>query len=331
MVFETLVFMPNGDVTLSLIRNVMEEESNGERRNSIGSDVSQLDTTAVEDDGLDGATAEETESRAGREDRKESVVFFAPEAPGSEDGPLYPPPPRATRGSDASSRRDRSASPPASFWASLKRQAAAINKSEEKAKTTNDRKSRQKQERKIISSHEVHCVVSSRHMMLASRHFENILSGNTEEANILRTRGHVTLTVAAELDSMIILLNIIHGASRKVPRKLSLEELSKVAGLVCQLGMLDTVQFFSDTWIDGFQRGLPKTYNQRVLRLLYIFWVFDREAEFKTMTRLAQRECDEKLNDDVKDVPIPHNIVGMYIFLQGVHKANVIRCNQERS
>lgn len=150
--------------------------------------------------------------------------------------------------------------------------------------------------------------------MLASQVFEDLLTGTSTEAKTLRTKGHVTITVLADLDTVIILLNIIHGPSRKVPRQVTLQELSNLATLVSHFGMIETVQFFSDTWIDALQReGLPKTYTQDVLRLLFVFWVFDRPEEFKNMTRLAQRECDEKLIEDVNGLPIPHNIIGRVI------------------
>jgi hypothetical protein len=166
-------------------------------------------------------------------------------------------------------------------------------------------------ERIVVSSHEVHCVVSSRHMMLASQYFEKMLSGNSNEAVTLRSKGHVSIPLSGDLDAMIILLNIVHGISRKVPRQVNLEVLSKLAVLVSILGMLDAVQFFSDTWINNFEsEGLPQSYNENVLPLLFIFWVFDRPSEFRNMTRFAQRECDEKVDEDAQEVPIPHSIIG---------------------
>jgi hypothetical protein len=295
---ETLTFMPNGDVTLILTRYVMKEVE--EQR-------------SIEEDGpQEAASGVEPEAPAEPEEPEESVLFFAPDPPGSENGPFYPPPPRASRGSDASSRRDRSPSPPASFWASLKRQQAArvIEPSEDEQPVTPPVRAK-KPERIVISSHEVHCVVSSRHMMLASQHFQKILSGNSNEAITLHTKGHVTIPLSDDLDTMIILLNIIHGASRKVPRQVSLEVLSKLAVLVSRYEFLETVEFFSDTWIENLQReGLPKSYNENVLPLLFVFWVFNRPSEFKDMSRLAQWECTEELDQDVGDVPISHSIVG---------------------
>jgi len=308
---ETITFTPNGDVTLTLIRHVYQEvETSGAENKASVEEEPVLD----EDAEIEAALGIEPEPPG----EDESVLYYAPDAPGAEDGPFYPPPPRAKRGSD---ERDRSASPPASFWAALKRQAAKIDIDA----VVNDgaRKAAVKKEKILVSSHEVQCIVSSHHLMLASRYFETILSGEFEEAKMLRATGHVEITMPDEdLDSMVILLNIIHGASRKVPRNVSLEVLSKLAVLVSKYGMLETVEFFSDTWIDHLQReGLPKAYTKEVLRLLFVFWVFDRETEFRDMTRLAQREADDKFEEDVgklEGVKIPPGIIGKSCRISGV-------------
>jgi hypothetical protein len=314
MASETLIFMPNGDVTLTLIRNILKEEDPPTSTSSVSPNVlalrknaSEFRQTATDEDGRqEAAPGFEAEALA---EPDESVMFYAPDPPESEF--FSPPPPRAARGSDASSRRDRSASPPASFWASMKRQTARMAEPTKDEHPASPTKPSKKQERIVLSSHEVHCVVSSRHMVLASRYFEKLLGGDSNEATTLRTKRHVSIPLLADLDAMIILLNIVHGVSRKVPRQVNLEMLSKLAVLVSSFGMLDAVQFFSDTWIDNFQmEGLPKSYNENVLPLLFIFWVFDRPSEFKNMTRITQRECDENLDEDMQDIPIPHSIIG---------------------
>lgn len=308
---EVLVFMPNGDVTLRLIRNVMRD-AEPQVISSLDTSAPDLHFSALEQSERDESTNNSAEAGQPADFEEESAVYFAPDAPEMEDSPSYPPTPRARRDSDEYSGRNRSASPPASFWAALKRQQATIRGTgEEEKKVAAPLEPTPKVENVVVSSHEVHCVVSSRHMMHASEQFHRILSGNYSEGITLRNKGHVVIPLSADLDAMIILLNIIHGASRKVPRQVSLEVLKKLAVLVCELGMLETVQFFSDTWIDNFQRlGLPTSYNDNVLPLVYIFWAFDRSSEFKDMTRIAQRESDENLEKNVGDIPIPHSIIG---------------------
>lgn len=310
MATETLIFMPNGDVTLTLIRYVMKEEDNPSNNASNTSNTVAPKQTSIDEDKKleDGGGVEAEEADEAEED---DVLFFAPDAPGSENGPTHPPPPRARRGSNASSQRERSESPPASFWATLKRQRHRLSEVSDVEQPVTLPTPAKISEPIVLSSHEVHCVVSSRHMMLASGYFQTLLSGDFDEAVTLRTKGHVTIPLLDDLDTMIILLHIIHGAGRKVPRQISLEVLSKLAVLVSKFEMLETVEFFSDTWIDNIQReGLPKSYNENVLPLVFVFWVFDRPSEFKDMTRLTQRECNEKLDEDAQNIPILHSIIG---------------------
>ncbi|KAJ5035107.1 uncharacterized protein L3040_008368 [Drepanopeziza brunnea f. sp. 'multigermtubi'] len=309
---EILTFMPNGDVTLKLIRHVVSG-ANPNAPRSITDKPSKAEEPVLDEDAeIEAALGIEPETL--NDDEDDGIVFYAPDAPGAEDGPFYPPTPRA-RGSDAS-RRDRSASPPASFWAALKRQAAqvigdpvAVEDDAAVSEVVQDAQG--EVEMAVVESHEAWCICSSRHLMLSSRYFETILSGEFKEAKTLRTTGQVVIEFwEDDLDSMVILLNIIHGASRKVPRTLGTDNLTKLAVLVSKFGMLETVDFFSDTWIDNLQReGLPKGYNKDILKMLYVFWVFDREKEFGDMTRLVQREADEKIEEDVKGLMIPSAIV----------------------
>ncbi|KAH8587422.1 hypothetical protein B0O99DRAFT_526883 [Bisporella sp. PMI_857] len=221
---------------------------------------------------------------------------------------MYPPPPRK-RGSDASSRRDRSASPPPSFWAALKRNARNVEAIEDEKSETHSLPDESKED-DIVPSHEVHCLVSSQHLMLASDKMRTLLTGDSEQSRALQSKGHVTIRLAVDADTMVILLNIIHGASKKVPRQVSLEDLKRLATSVNVLGMLDTVEFFSDTWIENLKReALPKVYNETVLSWLFISWVFNRPAEFKQMTKLAERESTERIQEDAQNIPVPMNLI----------------------
>ena len=117
--------MPNGDVTLTLTRYVLKEDEN-QSRNPTDLSKPPSRPTAKDDELLETATDVEAELEALAAEEEESVLFFAPDPPDAPDAPTSPPPLRARRGSNASSRRDRSESPPASFWATLKRQAARV-------------------------------------------------------------------------------------------------------------------------------------------------------------------------------------------------------------
>jgi hypothetical protein len=226
------------------------------------------------------------------EDAIESALFYAPDPPETEHtASVFYPPVRGRRDSNASSIRDRSASPPPGFWARLKKDPVVI----------------------IPENQDVSCVVSSGHMMLASAYFQKRLSGEYYDAITLKNTGRVTISLDHDPDTFTILLNIIHGRTRQVPRQVNLELLSKLAVLVNYYGMLESVELFSDTWIENLKReGMPKEYNEQVLPWLFIFWVFEKGRDFRDMARLVQRECDETLDELVGIIPLPHTMISKF-------------------
>ncbi|TVY45141.1 hypothetical protein LSUB1_G000720 [Lachnellula subtilissima] len=153
--------------------------------------------------------------------------------------------------------------------------------------------------------------VSSKHLILASRTFSTMLNAFSE-GRVLRTEGKLTLPLPEEEpDVMIIILHIIHGQNRKVPRQVSLDLFSKLAAAVNYYHIQEVVELFSDIWIEGLKKNpLPTSYTPEVLRWLFIFWVFRKEDGFRNMTRILQRESDENLWDEANAVPtIPASII----------------------
>lgn len=267
---ETLTFMPNGDVTLRLVRRIgkptQKNPANNESENA-------------------PAAAEEEE-----EAEDDNVLFFAPDPPETEHtANIFSPPVRGRRDTDLSSVRERSASPPPGFWARLKKEPVVV----------------------VPESQDVECVVSSGHMMLASAYFQKRLMGEAcVDAGTLRRTGRATIALGDDPDTFAILLNIIHGRTRQVPRQVSLDLLSRLAVLINYYAMLESVELFSDTWIENLKReGMPTEYNEHVLPWLFIFWVFEKGDDFRDMARLVQRECDERLDELVGAIPLPHTMI----------------------
>ncbi|KAL5321431.1 hypothetical protein ACEPPN_009389 [Leptodophora sp. 'Broadleaf-Isolate-01'] len=112
---------------------------------------------------------------------------------------------------------------------------------------------------------EVQMRVSSRHLILASPTFRTCLGSDMyPEGRTLQSEGHVVIPLHDEdPDAMIILLNIIHGLSSKVPRRVDLNILSKIATAVNHRHMHEAVGIWSDTWIENLKRdeGLPSSYT----------------------------------------------------------------------
>lgn len=161
---------------------------------------------------------------------------------------------------------------------------------------------------------EVQMRVSSKHLILASATFCTSLgSDKYSEGRTLKTEGNLVVLLPDEdPDAMTILLYIIHGLTRKVPRQVSLEVLTKIAFVVNHRQMQEAVELFSDTWIENLkQNGLPDSYTPEVLSWLFISWVFQKEDDFKIMSQILERESDDSPEDEVDACPhTPASILG---------------------
>ncbi len=119
-----------------------------------------------------------------------------------------------------------------------------------------------KEEASSISGHDcVRIRVSSKHLALASSYFRRNLRSGMLESKTIGSEGRVKFHMD-ELDSgaMLIAMNIIHGRTRQVPRSVDLELLTKLAVLVDYLECHESIEPFSDGWIDGLKAGIPITY-----------------------------------------------------------------------
>ncbi|KAE9378212.1 hypothetical protein N431DRAFT_399726 [Stipitochalara longipes BDJ] len=158
---------------------------------------------------------------------------------------------------------------------------------------------------------DVHMRVSSKHLILASPTFRSMLGPNFEEGQRLRIEGSTDIALGDDdPDAFEILLNIIHGLTRRVPRSVSLDMLTRIAVLVNYYQMHEAVELFSDTWINTLAReGLPQSYSMETIKWLLISWVFHKPMEFQAVSRVIELGCDEALEDDFDEsLPVPSSI-----------------------
>jgi hypothetical protein len=133
-----------------------------------------------------------------------------------------------------------------------------------------------------------HLKVSSKHLILASHRFKKMLTGNWVEANLVYEDGcrHVTLE-GFDPTALKLLLDIIHGKTRKVPRSLDLEMLAKVSVIVDDLECHEEVEVFSEIWLKHLPKSPPTEYNRDLVLWILISFVFRQSSEFESATRTA--------------------------------------------
>ncbi|KAM5346114.1 hypothetical protein ACJ41O_009119 [Fusarium nematophilum] len=136
---------------------------------------------------------------------------------------------------------------------------------------------------------EVRFRVSSGHLSLASPFFRAIFEGSFSE----RTRNERGLYEIKAFEwsagALLILLDIIHGHHRSVPRSVDLDVLEQIAVLVDYYQCHEIVELFAERWIAASDDALPKDYGQPCMSWLFIAWVFSDAKLFNSMASMSVR------------------------------------------
>lgn len=92
---------------------------------------------------------------------------------------------------------------------------------------------------------DVKLLVSSRHMILASRVLKAMLRGPFIEGQTLRESGEFEIALSEDdTIAFIILMDIVHGRTSRVPRTVTLNLLTTLSLLVDKYELLEAVDVF---------------------------------------------------------------------------------------
>lgn len=160
---------------------------------------------------------------------------------------------------------------------------------------------------------EIHMLVSSKHLMLASPVFRAMLQHkNFKEGDTLAKTGRVEVQLPDDNHiALQIMLNLIHGRLKQVPRQVSLEVMTELSILVDKYETLEVFDLILDVWIQPLLSEMPTKFSACVLPWLSIAWVFQLSALFTDLTKILQHEGNG-LNSEEQghDLPIPSRIFG---------------------
>ncbi|KAK3064938.1 hypothetical protein LTS18_001902, partial [Coniosporium uncinatum] len=131
--------------------------------------------------------------------------------------------------------------------------------------------------------------VSSRHLTLASPYYSDMFKGSMKEADTFRNNGSAQVQVEdIDADALVVVMRIIHGRTREVPRTVTLEILAKIAVIVDLYQCHEAVELFTDMWITHLKTTVPKMYSRDAVLWICISWVFQQRNEFYLATRATQ-------------------------------------------
>jgi hypothetical protein len=159
---------------------------------------------------------------------------------------------------------------------------------------------------------EVELRVSSRHLILASPYFKAALSGPWREAvSISADCSRCIYADDWDPEALLILMDIIHSRNRRVPRRVSLELLAKIAVLVDYYQCHEAVEVFAEIWLQKLKDDVPAKINRELVLWLCVSWVFSNAEVFASVTSIAVHQSLEPL--PTLGLPIPGKIVGKYL------------------
>ncbi|OHE94375.1 hypothetical protein CORC01_10303 [Colletotrichum orchidophilum] len=153
-------------------------------------------------------------------------------------------------------------------------------------------------------------LVSSRHLALASRYFSAKLSGPWIEASVKHLDGCYHME-ATDWDSkaLLILMQVIHGKTRSVPRLVNLEMLAKLAVLIDYYDCHEVIEIYIPRWINPLKINLPTNIGRDMVLWLLIAQVFQQDDIFQQMTQIAVLQTTDPVQ--TLELPVPSFVVDM--------------------
>jgi hypothetical protein len=140
-------------------------------------------------------------------------------------------------------------------------------------------------------------ICSKKHLTFASPRAAKIFSSGFKEATKEEDGFHHWKFDATFDDKAFdLVLKIIHGKTREVPRRINEDLLVAVASVVDDLQCHDAVNYFGRDWISyffgPFNPSVPKEMNKTLVHYVFVSFIFEHEILFEESTKAAIRFSD---------------------------------------
>lgn len=154
--------------------------------------------------------------------------------------------------------------------------------------------------------------VSSSHLTLASPVFKRLLKGGFAESRSLDSTGTAEVPLPEDNPQALqILLNIIHGHVKKVPRAMGIGMLTHISILIDKYCLHEVTEIFTDMWFEKLKGDIPGSFTKDLMCWLCVSWVLRKSEVFKGTTKIAMRESQGHLGGTTDlDLPIPTSVLG---------------------
>lgn len=155
---------------------------------------------------------------------------------------------------------------------------------------------------------EIRFQVSSAHLTLSSPIFKAMLDGPFSEG--IRNKDNLFEVKAFEwnAEALVILLDIIHGHHRSLPKTVELDILVEIAMLCDYYHCQEIVETFAERWITAFGEDKPHE-EEATMNWMFIAWAFQKGNLFTSMVARTLKHRQIPMHTDV---PLPSTIIGMF-------------------
>ncbi|KAI4936739.1 uncharacterized protein J4E92_001463 [Alternaria infectoria] len=157
----------------------------------------------------------------------------------------------------------------------------------------------------------IHYHVSSRHLILASATFKRMLAQDGFAESVRNEADGLYHITAHDWDAeaFLVVLRIVHGRNKLIPRKQSLEMLAKIAVLEDYYNFGETLETFTEMWIQELTKTpipIHQMHGRDLVLWIWVAWVFDMEQQFRNTTATSIRQITESF--PTLDLPIPARV-----------------------
>ncbi|KAI1015507.1 hypothetical protein LB504_011061 [Fusarium proliferatum] len=150
--------------------------------------------------------------------------------------------------------------------------------------------------------------VSSAHLMLASPVFRAMLDGPFKESSHNKDGRFEVKTSECSAEALLILLDIMHGHHRDVPKTIEFSLLTEMAILVDYYECHEIVEMFAENWMASViqEDDIEESDYPTNMSRLFISWVFGKIALFNSVVYSIIKLTAGPIETDL---PLPSTIL----------------------
>jgi len=100
---------------------------------------------------------------------------------------------------------------------------------------------------------------------------------------------------------MEVLMNIVHGLTKRVPRQLDLQTFLKVVVLIDKYEFEEVAEVFTDMWFQYLRPKMSQNLDADLASWIVICWVLKKPDEYTILTKIAIREITYRVELKVPD------------------------------